>query len=202
GFRQSSAHNEPGSWPPFYSNPFDGTPDIPEIQAHELNLNTLSGGILHHGSLIVRNLISTEDASNLAADIDSTVGAMQRSQEGAPREETAPWYSPSSHLKTPGLNNARHFINQAGGALAADSPRTMFNLFEHYYRLGLKELLSSYLGERPCLSASKCVLRRLKPQAEEQDWHQDGAFMGDEARSIDLWIALSHCGGNTDTPGI
>jgi hypothetical protein len=26
------------------------------------------------------------------------------------------------------------------------------------------------------------------------DWHQDGAFMGSDIRSVNVWLSLSHCG--------
>ena len=51
------------------------------------------------------------------------------------------------------------------------------------------------------LSVNKCVLRRVPPDARES-WHQDGAFLGGDIRTVDVWVALSDCGGDTDAPGL
>ena len=57
----------------------------------------------------------------------------------------------------------------------------------------------SYLGERPVLSANKCTLRRV-PLDTNTDWHQDGAFLGEGIRALNVWIALTECG--VDSPGM
>jgi hypothetical protein len=64
---------------------------------------------------------------------------------------------------------------------------------------GVGDLIATHLGERPALSANKCTLRRV-PIDTNTDWHQDGAFLGEGARTIDLWLSLSHCG--RDAPGL
>ena len=33
-------------------------------------------------------------------------------------------------------------------------------------------------------------------------WHQDGRFIGDDVRTVNLWVALSDCGEGADAPGI
>ena len=96
----------------------------------------------------------------------------------------------------------RKFIANTGGVWAADSPRGMFDVMELYRELQLKKLLADYFGEAPCLSVKKWVLRRVDPIAGEADWHQDGAFMGKDVHSMNLWIALSDCGGDSINPGI
>jgi hypothetical protein len=64
---------------------------------------------------------------------------------------------------------------------------------------GLRPVLTQYLGERPVLSAKKTTLRRV-PTDSGSDWHQDGAFLGRDVRSVNVWLALSHCG--IDAPGL
>jgi ectoine hydroxylase-related dioxygenase (phytanoyl-CoA dioxygenase family) len=60
-------------------------------------------------------------------------------------------------------------------------------------------VLEEYLGERPVLSANKCTLRKV-PLTTKTDWHQDGAFLGEGIRAMNVWIALSDCG--VDSPGM
>ena len=52
---------------------------------------------------------------------------------------------------------------------------------------------TDYLGERPVLSANKCTLRRV-PVDTNTAWHQDGAFLGEQVRTLNLWLGLSSCG--------
>jgi hypothetical protein len=61
------------------------------------------------------------------------------------------------------------------------------------------DLVTAHLGERPFLSANKCTLRRV-PVDSNTSWHQDGAFLGAEIRTINLWLSLSDCG--VDAPGL
>ncbi len=117
-------------------------------------------------------------------------------------EKTAPWYAPPKSLKDHPVGTGRQFVVKAGGIWAADSPRVMQQVFDLYEELSLHSILQEYLGEPPCVSVRKWVLRRVGKLAGESDWHQDGSFMGAYVRSCNLWIALSHCGGDLDTPGI
>ena len=64
---------------------------------------------------------------------------------------------------------------------------------------GVAALVEAYFGERPALSVNKCTLRRV-PTDANTSWHQDGAFLGRDVRSLNLWLALSPCGG--DAPGL
>ena len=69
----------------------------------------------------------------------------------------------------------------------------MFDLLDTFDAVGLAEPIAAYLGERPVLSAKKCTLRRV-PLDITADWHQDGAFLGNGIRVVNVWIALTHCG--------
>jgi hypothetical protein len=46
---------------------------------------------------------------------------------------------------------------------------------------------------------NKTTLRRV-PLDTSTDWHQDGAFLGDGIRTVDVWLSLSSCG--VDAPGL
>jgi len=44
------------------------------------------------------------------------------------------------------------------------------------------------------------VLRRADASLHQSTWHQDGAFLGEGIRTLDIWFALSRCG--RDAPGL
>jgi len=203
GFKQLEAASTPlHDWPPHITDPFPNERGIPEISINEMNVHTVAGGILHHGSIIVRGLLKSEQAQCLIKDIDQVMEAQAAFMKNKNLKETAPWFAPPEYLSQFKLGVGRKFIAETGGIWAIDSPRTLFHLLELYEQVGLKKLLTDYFGEAPCLSVRKWVLRRVAPLPAEPDWHQDGSFMGTQVRSANLWIALNRCGGDTDTPGI
>lgn len=75
----------------------------------------------------------------------------------------------------------------------------LFQLIDLIDQTGIGDLVAAYLGERPALSANKCTLRRV-PITTNTGWHQDGAFLGERVRTLNLWLALGQCG--TDAPGL
>jgi ectoine hydroxylase-related dioxygenase (phytanoyl-CoA dioxygenase family) len=91
-------------------------------------------------------------------------------------------------------------VRDAGGVWAADSPRLLFDLIDTLDDVGLPQVISEYFEERPAMSVNKCTLRRVGRTEASPNWHQDGAFLGDGIRSIDVWISLSTCG--VDAPGL
>ena len=70
----------------------------------------------------------------------------------------------------------------------------MFDILDTFERVGVQKLITDYLGQRPALSMNKSVLRRVSPKTSGADWHQDGAFLGEGIRSLNVWLTLSHCG--------
>lgn len=195
-----------GPWPPAVPDVFRDSPNapgagtLPEISARDLNVDTLAAGVFHHGAVIVRGLVDSQQAAALARDIDTVLEAQRKHFAGD--KQTAPWFAPPPALKEHKLGVGRKFIAETGGIWAIDSPRALYRVLELYQQLGLKKLLTEFFGETPCLSVRKWVLRRVAPIAGESDWHQDGSFMGAGIRSCNVWIALNRCGGDTDTPGI
>jgi hypothetical protein len=195
-------------WPPAFTNPF--APEklalsggIPEVTINQLDANTLAAGVLGHGALLVRNLVPQQQLEQLRNDIEQAVEKRNRRVAGETIPSDDPYYCPSEFLNTHyKLGVGRKFIADTGGVWAADSPRGLFDVMELYRKLQLKNLLGEYFGEAPCVSVKKWVLRRVDPIAGEADWHQDGAFMGKDVRSMNLWIALSDCGGDSINPGI
>ena len=94
----------------------------------------------------------------------------------------------------------RSWVRDAGGVWTADSPRVLADLVDTLEAVGLAPLITAYLGERPVLSVNKCTLRRVGVEPGNANWHQDGAFLGEGIRSLNVWMSLSHCG--VDAPGL
>ena len=150
--------------------------------------------------MIVRNLFSSERAQQYREQIDAVFEeqALFDSEPEADRQ----WFNPPAGLTSHPLCQAVHLRKQTGSMWALNSPRVVYNLLEEYERFRLKELCELYFGEPALLSVKKWVLRRIEPLARAADWHQDGAFMGAGVKSLNLWIALSECGGNATAPGL
>jgi len=187
--------------PPMVEHPFPECIDkIPEIDARELTLNNLAGGIKHHGSIIVRNFIGSEKAKELKKGIDRVMNSSIKYEE---TEKGNIWFKPlqgdnSKRITNKGLKMMR----ESGSARTLLSPRMTKNLIGIFNDLGLKEILHEYFNEAPCLSLNKWVLRKMNPLTFPADWHQDGAFMGKEIKSVNLWMALTECGKGTDKAGM
>ncbi len=180
-----------------------GTPGngLPEIQARNLTADVLHGAVRTHGALLVRNLLPEALHPELVRAIDRVTAAC----DGA-EPFTRHYYAPPDALreKMPGgeLGRSRAFHRDSGSAMCAEAPSVAETLLELYASLGLKALLTDYLGEAPCLSVKKWVLRKTRLPVHQAGWHQDGAFMGADINSINLWIPLTRCGGDTGAPGM
>jgi len=185
----------PGPWPPRFSDPFPGTVGVPEIAASKLSAEILGGAIQHHGSLLVRGLASAAQAALLAADIDRALQAYDAEVADQASPEQARWFTrlvPGEGYSYTELE--RRWFRQSGGQLLlADSPRSLFDVIETLSSIDIGRLLADYMGEWPALSFKKSTLRRA-PANGETEWHQDGAFLGSATRTVNVWLACSHCG--------
>ena len=194
---------------------------LPVARREEIDGPGVRAAILEFGCLHIPGLVPPVQAEQLKAGIDSTFEACEIAEaheaevasrngespqgdqpptslsEDAPR---SPYYEPFKPMQGYTLGGGRKW-NRSGGAIwAADSPRMMFELADTFERLGVRKLVQDYLGERPALSMNKTVLRRARPGKGGADWHQDGAFLGSDIRSLNVWLSLSHCGENA--PGM
>jgi hypothetical protein len=185
------------TWPPRYPDRFGGEEGVPEIDASELTAELLGAGILHHGSLLVRNLVSADAVAGLVTDVDASLDAAEAWLEGS--GSTGPWFELFEPTAPYSVGLSRRFVVEGGGVLGPDSPLAMCAVIDALEGAGLRSVLTEYLGERPALSAKKTTLRRVAPDSGS-DWHQDGAFLGGEVRTVNVWLALSHCG--VDAPGL
>jgi hypothetical protein len=180
---------------------------IPEVAVEELTAEGLRSAIAQHGGMIVRNMFSDSEIDTLKHAIDQVleVFSLPRKQRN---KLATPYFSPPGNMASimPGkeeeLASLRYFNRGGGAAMCAEAPSVAEALLQLYEKHGLKNLLTEYLGEPPCLSVKKWVLRRSMLPIEEAGWHQDGAFMGTDINSINLWIPLTECGGDTGAPGM
>lgn len=186
-----------GRWPSKTRDRFRHVRGIPEVTRDQLTTKVLRSGILHHGCLLVRGLIEQPRVDQFVTDIDRAYAGYDAYVKGAPASDTAPWFVPFEPRA--GEEVPREWIHEGQGILAVDSPRTIFDVIEAFDEIGVRDLVTSYLGEAPLLLASKWTLRRVEPTGTP-DWHQDGAFLGAHIHSINVWLALSHCG--LDAPGL
>jgi hypothetical protein len=172
----------------------------PEVSAGDLDAAVLTNSILGSGCLLVRGLVPPPSVELLLDGIHRALAAAEQSAaEGSGSRDATPWFERFVPAPRYDRGILGEFLRKAGGILAADSPRLLFDLLEVVGQAGVPELVAAHLGEWPALSVKKTTLRRVTKDSDSQ-WHQDGAFMGTDIRTVNLWLALSHCGD--DAPGL
>jgi hypothetical protein len=195
----SSAPREP--WPPSYPDPFpevQGQP--PEIPADRLETSSMGGAILHHGCLALRGLIDQVVVKRLVDDIDEAIAAVDRWK--ADHELRSGYFVPFDPGGGSSLSELRMFVTMHNCVLVNDSPSAMFDLLDALHATNVLECVEDYLGERPLMSIHKSTFRLSRPTTTMAGWHQDGAFIGEGARAINIWMTLSDCGGSAPVPGL
>lgn len=181
---------------------------VPEVPAHEFSAQSLHAAIGQHGALIVRQLFPESFTETARTAIDRVLGSAEEfSQDPEYASHGGDHYfNPPAILQTvmPGkeLGNSRGFHRDSGSAMCVESPCVAEALLKLYEQQGLKHKIARYLGETPCLSVKKWVLRRSKLPISDAGWHQDGAFMGTYINSINMWLPLNQCGGTSGAPGM
>jgi len=189
------------------AQPWRGESALPEIDATDLCIETLRSAMAHKGCLIVRNFIDTQSIEPLKAAIDQVID-QDIAAAKAPGEEpiASAFQNPPCNLRVflpePNLTWARGFHRDNGSVMTVESAGITEALAEWFSTLGFRDLLENYLGEPACLSALKWVLRRTTFPIAENGWHQDGAFMGKQINSLNMWMPLDHCGGASGAPGM
>ena len=201
-YRAFDQLDEPGldEWPRAPARMFD-TAGIPEVAGRDLTSDVIASGIVHHGSVIVRDMIGRDRVERLRSDIEHAFdarNALNKNKTAA--DDVAPYFVPFE----PGRAKSESF-SKGEYIRSVDSPPTLFDLVETYREIGLLDRIEEYLGERPAVSANKSALRcsvagpNSVPGA---GFHQDGAFLGSDIRALNVWLALSDCGGEADCPGL
>ncbi|MCB0978829.1 MAG: hypothetical protein KDB02_15350 [Acidimicrobiales bacterium] len=186
-------------WPPAYEDPF---PDVvghpPEIDAADLTAEIMGGAVIHHGSLIVRGLFDQKATTRCKWAIDMV---QEHRSASEPKPGGRKWFRPWPGGTT--LDGVlRNNVWEQGGTWLADSPAACSIVLEEMKRSGALGVVTDHFGERPLISLQKSTLRRSAPEYRITAWHQDGSFMGDQARSMNVWVALTACGGDRPTPSL
>jgi hypothetical protein len=158
----------------------------PEVGPEDLSPGLLRAAILGNGCLLIRGLLEREDALTLADGIETAFQA--RAAGESPADGYYQEFTPDPPYHAP----EREWVEMAGGLLAGDAPRVMFQALDMLESVGFLDLVHGYLGERGSLSLQKMTLRKAAPEVAG-GWHQDGSFLG-EVRPLNLWLSLSRCG--------
>jgi hypothetical protein len=177
------------------------TGTLPRVAPADLDLQALRDGLATGGCLYVPGLIPAARVAELVAGIDRSLEAFDAATEKRAGPEDRTWYRPFRPNEGIGayrVGGRRKWVRAAGGVWTADSPRMLFTLVETLREVGLASLIEAFLGERPAMSVNKCTLRRV-PVDSDGEWHQDGAFLGEGVRSLNVWMALDHCGVDAPT---
>ena len=191
----SGASGRPG-YPEPSTPPSANGSRLPAITPNELNAAMVRAGMLRYGCLVIRGLIDPDEAARLVAEMERAFAARGDVGEDG-TDPNAYWdrFEPDP----PYVLADRDWVSSTGSIWAADSPRLMFDMLDCFERASLRKVITDYLGERPAISVNKCTLRRVDASAGTA-WHQDGAFMGEDVRALNVWVSLSHCG--EDAPGL
>jgi hypothetical protein len=189
-------------WPAEFPECFDGSLAVPEVGPKEVTGALIGSAITRHGAIRVNGLVARPDVDRLVAGIERAFDGRDRWVDD--KEITSPpWFVPFVPSDPAlGATLFRSFALESSAVWAADSPRMLYELLSLYESVGLHGAAETYLGERPAISLRKCTLRRVPPDLGAAAWHQDGAFLGSEVRSLNVWLALSECGGDTPAPGL
>lgn len=189
-----------GPFEPPSAQPLTDPGTLPELAAADLSLPALRSGLARHGCLLVRGLLTEARAAELRAGIDRALRAFDQAAERGADQADDGWYSQFTPTgEGYRVGGRRKWVRASGALWTADSPRMFQALVQLIEDTGVLDLVTAYLGERPALSANKCTLRRV-PLDTNVGWHQDGAFLGEDVRALNLWLALGHCGD--DAPGL
>lgn len=181
--------------------------DIPEVAAGAFDAAKLREALAQHGALIVRNFFDRTSMETLVHCANNVIDACE-DPNAEDKVKASAYFNPPGNLrsimpnKDRELGNTRNFHRESGSAMCIEAPSVAESLLRLYDAYGLKDLLTEYLGEKPCLSVKKWVLRRSRLPVAEAGWHQDGAFMGSHINSVNMWIPLNECGGDTGAPGM
>lgn len=181
---------------------------LPEVQASELTADALRSAMASAGMLIVRDLVSSQECKRYRNNIDQVLEARDSyaviedgSSVSATEFNNAP-ENLASIMSADTLSASRHFQRNTGSAMCVESSSFALELLSVYEAKGLKKIIGDYLEDEPCVSAKKWMLRRSKLPVNPAGWHQDGAFMGGDINSINMWLPLSRCGGDSGAPGL
>jgi hypothetical protein len=184
--------------------------EIPEVAAADLSAAVVREAISRTGYLIVRGLFDIADANTIRNCIDEALNARADSEE-KPIADENPWYYlspyfPGDHAAYSRRNSSKKF-SRTGSFKVLDSPRGSCRVLQIYRKYALKDLVDEFFGEPSVIATRKWVFRLVEPIANYGGgigggWHQDGQFMGEGIRALNMWVPVTDCGEGTPAPGI
>jgi hypothetical protein len=188
-------------WPPVFADPFPGETGLVELPRSEATPEVVGGAIRHHGCILVRGLLDPETAEGLVPSVESAFVGLEAANEGAPVADTSPWYVPlASHPDIPPDHTDERANLRWYRVCAMDSPRAMFEVIDAFEAAGIRDIVGTYLGARPVMTASKWALRRM-PKRKLSGWHQEAnVFPKVHLRTMNIWLTLTACGD--DSPSL
>ncbi len=183
----------PGDAPPV------GPSGLPELTPAELTSPRVRAAFATHGCVVVRGLVPDAALDGLRSGIDTALEHWEGLEERFDTRSYDPWYDPQPVFGLERQVLARRWVSSSSGLLGFDSPRMLARILDLYDRLGVRRAVADLLGARPVVSANKFTLRRV-PVDTNAGWHQDGAFLGEQIRAVNVWATLTDCG--VDAPGL
>ena len=202
-FAALDEQHPPEVWPRVVPDDF-AAPGIPVLDRADVTPTRLASAITNRGALHVRGLFDPDATTRMIETIDEAFRACDARQYTEADVWPGTWFT-TFHPEPgypPPQNFHRAWVREAGGVLAADSPPAFFVMAELFEQAGLREMVGGYLGEQPVMAVDKVTLRRVPLDLKLGEWHQDGAFLGDGIRSINVWLALTDCGEGEAAPGM
>lgn len=188
-------------WPPACPDPFpEVSGRLVEINRDNLDGAVLGGAVAHHGALLVRGLFDPDQVARGIEMIDRA-GAARESADHHVDLETRSWYRPLESARSMD-RSLRAMVGAHGGTWLGDSPRALAEILRELTEVGAIAAITEHFGERPVISLQKSTLRRSAPVHALAGWHQDGSFLGADTRAMNVWVALTPCGGDRPTPGL
>lgn len=188
-------------WPPTYDDPFPNlSGQLPEVDRSGLSTEVVGGAVAHHGALYVRNLFLADQVDRCIATVDRAHQARAEANGGPSTWSSA--YRPFSTGVGRDARVKRKMVADMGGIWMADSPTGAATCLQALHDVGAVAIMAEHFGERPFFSLQKSTLRRSAPEPQVATWHQDGAFLDAGVRTMNVWVALSPCGGDLPTPGL
>jgi hypothetical protein len=194
--------------------------EVPEVEADVLTVDIVKEAISDKGCLIVRNFLNELEAQQMQSYVDYSfklhnkpenkvsqyllkqvelAKAVEHAKDDiAKQRETNKTYTDITKI----ARKLGRTLGQSSSQLTATTPIITDKILALYDRKGLKDLLNDYFENEPCVSIYKWVLRKAMSPPVPIDFHQDGAFMGPGIDSLNVWVALSDCGGDSDAPGM
>ena len=171
-----------------------------DIRAEDLDARVLHDAVSSGCGLIVRKLVPAEVCAQLRRVIDTMLDAPQSGEEFTPYRNCPE--NVGEILGQQKLGNSRGFHAASGSVMCVESANVCEALLDLYDNLALPGVLRGFFAGDYCLSALKWVLRRSKLPVSPMGWHQDGAFMGSDIKSLNMWMSLSDCGADSSAPGL